>query len=58
LFTLVFDIFIDKLLKISFRESIAMGYTKMDKEEIKNVIDELSREWRGNSYNLLTRCVF
>lgn len=35
-----------------------MGYTTMDKEEIKNVIDELSREWRGNTYNLLTRFVF
>ncbi|CAG8554599.1 8255_t:CDS:2 [Diversispora eburnea] len=26
----------------------------MDKEEIKNVIDELSMEWRGNTYNLLS----
>ncbi|RGB22835.1 PPPDE putative peptidase domain-containing protein [Rhizophagus diaphanus] len=40
---------------VTFKESIAMGYTTMDKEEIKNVIDELSREWRGNTYNLLTR---
>ncbi|CAI2174694.1 5569_t:CDS:2 [Funneliformis geosporum] len=40
---------------VTFKESIAMGYTTLDKEEIKNVIDELSAEWRGNSYNLLTR---
>ncbi|EXX77624.1 hypothetical protein RirG_022140 [Rhizophagus irregularis DAOM 197198w] len=40
---------------VTFKESIAMGYTTMDKEEIKNVIDELSREWHGNTYNLLTR---
>ncbi|CAG8588203.1 2522_t:CDS:2 [Acaulospora colombiana] len=31
-----------------------MGYTSNDKEEIKNIIDELSNEWSGNSYNLLT----
>ncbi|CAG8575232.1 1121_t:CDS:2 [Funneliformis mosseae] len=34
---------------VTFKESIAMGYTTLDKEEIKNVIDELSIEWSGNS---------
>ncbi|RHZ78609.1 hypothetical protein Glove_158g110 [Diversispora epigaea] len=40
---------------VRFKESFLIGYTSMDKEEIKNVIDELSMEWRGNSYNLLSR---
>ncbi|CAG8560099.1 15052_t:CDS:10 [Acaulospora morrowiae] len=40
---------------VSFKESYLMGYTSKDKEEIKSIIDELSNEWSGNSYNLLTR---
>ncbi|RIB04454.1 PPPDE putative peptidase domain-containing protein [Gigaspora rosea] len=40
---------------VTFKESVFMGHTSLSKEEVKNVIEELSREWSGNSYNLLTR---
>ncbi|CAJ0749231.1 3875_t:CDS:10, partial [Entrophospora sp. SA101] len=30
-------------------------YSDYDKEEIINIIDELSEEWKGNTYQLLTR---
>ncbi|KAF0484863.1 DUF862-domain-containing protein [Gigaspora margarita] len=40
---------------LTFKESVFMGHTSLSKEEVKNVIEELSKEWSGNSYNLLTR---
>ncbi|CAG8520637.1 22125_t:CDS:2 [Cetraspora pellucida] len=36
-------------------DSVLMGHTSLSREEVKNVIDGLSKEWSGNSYNLLTR---
>ncbi|CAJ0840490.1 9980_t:CDS:2, partial [Entrophospora sp. SA101] len=40
---------------VTYKDSILIGYTKYDKEEIKNIIQELSKEWKGNTYRLLTR---
>ncbi|CAG8465228.1 1050_t:CDS:2 [Scutellospora calospora] len=37
---------------VTFKDSIFMGYTSMTKEDVKNAINELSKEWSGNSYNL------
>ncbi|CAG8752240.1 10666_t:CDS:2, partial [Dentiscutata heterogama] len=36
---------------VTFKDSVFMGYTSLSKEEVKNAIEELSREWSGNSYN-------
>ncbi|CAG8544344.1 11313_t:CDS:2 [Paraglomus brasilianum] len=38
---------------VTYKESIFMGYTKFNKEDIVRMMDELSKEWKGNSYNLL-----
>ncbi|CAG8449946.1 3263_t:CDS:10 [Ambispora leptoticha] len=40
---------------VTFKESIKMGYTELEKEEVILIIKELSEEFRGNTYNLLTR---
>ncbi|CAG8459116.1 7342_t:CDS:10 [Ambispora gerdemannii] len=40
---------------VTFKESIKMGHTELDKEEIIRTVNELSQEYRGNTYNLLTR---
>jgi hypothetical protein len=37
------------------RQSIHMGYSKLSQKEIEKVISELSDEYMGTSYNLLTR---
>ncbi|KAG1353597.1 hypothetical protein G6F62_002411 [Rhizopus arrhizus] len=38
-----------------FKRSIHMGYTKLSQEEIDKVIKEISNEYIGPSYSLLTR---
>ncbi|CAG8577179.1 2913_t:CDS:10, partial [Paraglomus occultum] len=40
---------------VTYKESIFMGYTKLNKEDVVKRMDELSKEWKGNSYNLLLR---
>ncbi|CAG8441566.1 8479_t:CDS:2 [Cetraspora pellucida] len=40
---------------VTFKDSVLMGHTSLSREDVKNVIDGLSKEWSGNSYNLLTR---
>jgi hypothetical protein len=37
------------------RQSINMGYSDMDEEQITELIQMLSNEFAGNSYNLLNR---
>eukprot|EP00931_Biecheleriopsis_adriatica_P077242 TRINITY_DN50846_c0_g1_i1.p1 TRINITY_DN50846_c0_g1~~TRINITY_DN50846_c0_g1_i1.p1 ORF type:complete len:565 (+),score=100.96 TRINITY_DN50846_c0_g1_i1:29-1696(+) len=37
----------------SYRESIAMGFTSMTKQEVDKLILELAKEWQGPSYDLL-----
>ncbi|KAG9299576.1 hypothetical protein G9A89_020747 [Geosiphon pyriformis] len=40
---------------VTFKETITMGFAELDKDQIKDIIQELSEEYRGNTYNLLTR---
>jgi len=39
----------------SFRETISMGYTSMSRDEVGRLIYDMSREWLGCKYNMLTR---
>mmetsp|Transcript_72145 Transcript_72145/g.167192 ORF Transcript_72145/g.167192 Transcript_72145/m.167192 type:complete len:315 (-) Transcript_72145:163-1107(-) len=39
----------------SFRETLVMGYTKYNPEQITEIIDEMSEEWTGMSYEVLTK---
>lgn len=44
-----------------YRQSIVIGYTDLEPEEVQSMIeDEMSMEWRGSSYDLLSRncCTF
>ncbi|RUS28573.1 hypothetical protein BC938DRAFT_481724 [Jimgerdemannia flammicorona] len=36
-------------------KSINMGYTSLTESEVQSLIKEMSKEWTGNTYNLLTR---
>ncbi|KAG1048204.1 hypothetical protein G6F43_009386 [Rhizopus delemar] len=40
---------------VPYKQSIHMGYSKLSQKEIEKVISELSDEYMGTSYNLLTR---
>ncbi|CAM0143099.1 unnamed protein product [Umbelopsis sp. WA50703] len=40
---------------VLFKQSINMGYSDMDEEQITALIQTLSNEFAGNSYNLLNR---
>ncbi|CAO3681006.1 unnamed protein product [Rhizopus stolonifer] len=40
---------------VPYKQSIQMGFSKLNKEELKNLIAELSDEYMGTTYNLLTR---
>mmetsp|Transcript_48290 Transcript_48290/g.134850 ORF Transcript_48290/g.134850 Transcript_48290/m.134850 type:complete len:347 (+) Transcript_48290:79-1119(+) len=39
----------------SFRETLAMGATQLSPVEVMQLIAEMSQEWKGGTYNLLTR---
>lgn len=39
----------------SFRETLFMGYTKYNPEEIYLLIEEMAEEWTGPSYEVLTK---
>mmetsp|Transcript_25070 Transcript_25070/g.56854 ORF Transcript_25070/g.56854 Transcript_25070/m.56854 type:complete len:322 (-) Transcript_25070:60-1025(-) len=39
----------------SFRETLAMGYTSLSPKQVMRVIDDMKREWRGCTYNVLSR---
>jgi len=39
----------------TFRETLSMGYTTLSPTEVLKAIDRLKIEWRGNTYQLLTR---
>mmetsp|Transcript_10479 Transcript_10479/g.27560 ORF Transcript_10479/g.27560 Transcript_10479/m.27560 type:complete len:332 (-) Transcript_10479:7-1002(-) len=39
----------------SFREMISMGWTRYSEEQVMAIIEELHVEWKGNSYDLLTK---
>jgi len=39
----------------TFRETLAMGHTKVTRDEFVKMITELKREWTGPTYHLLTR---
>lgn len=36
-----------------YREAVELGKTKMTREEVDDLLDELSEEWSGQSYHLL-----
>lgn len=38
-----------------FRETLVMGYTKLPEEHILDIIDEMRYEWKGCTYDLLSR---
>lgn len=38
-----------------FRQSVVVGYTKLDDLEIARLMASMAEEWPGNKYNLLTR---
>mmetsp|Transcript_1054 Transcript_1054/g.3176 ORF Transcript_1054/g.3176 Transcript_1054/m.3176 type:complete len:362 (+) Transcript_1054:172-1257(+) len=39
----------------SFRETLVMGYTKFNPEEIYTIIEEMAEEWHGASYDVFTK---
>lgn len=39
----------------SFRETLVMGYTKYNPEEIFHIVEEMSQTWTGVSYEVLTK---
>jgi len=39
----------------SFRETLVMGYTRYNPEQITEIIEEMSYEWTGSSYEVLTK---
>jgi len=39
----------------SFRETLVMGYTKHNPEQVMHIIEEMVEEWPGISYDVLTR---
>mmetsp|Transcript_19863 Transcript_19863/g.62150 ORF Transcript_19863/g.62150 Transcript_19863/m.62150 type:complete len:312 (+) Transcript_19863:1300-2235(+) len=39
----------------TFRETLAMGFTKCNFAEFTQILNEMKQEWRGSSYSLLTR---
>ncbi|KAM0034819.1 putative PPPDE peptidase domain-containing protein [Helianthus debilis subsp. tardiflorus] len=39
----------------TFREQILIGWTEMSLKEIRTFMEELARDYKGNSYNLITR---
>jgi len=39
----------------TFRETLAMGHTKVTREEFVKMITDMKREWTGPTYSLLTR---
>nr|GFB48550.1 hypothetical protein [Tanacetum cinerariifolium] len=38
-----------------FRKQILIGWTEMNKKEVRKVIEELADEYKGISYNLITK---
>ncbi|KAL9231985.1 hypothetical protein vseg_007138 [Gypsophila vaccaria] len=38
-----------------FRKSILVGWTEQSALEVKKVMEELAKEYRGNAYNLITK---
>lgn len=38
-----------------FRKTILIGKTDMGAREVRNVMEELAAEYRGNAYNLITK---
>ncbi|CAO3617206.1 unnamed protein product [Cunninghamella blakesleeana] len=40
---------------LSFKQSISIGYTQLTNDQIHKVIQDISKEYVGTSYNLLTR---
>lgn len=43
------------MITLGIRQSINMGYSTMDEEQITELIQTLSNEFAGNTYNLLNR---
>ncbi|KAG9142114.1 hypothetical protein Leryth_026101 [Lithospermum erythrorhizon] len=41
--------------KFIFRKSILIGWTEMDAEEVKGVMEKLGESYRGDVYNLITK---
>lgn len=39
----------------TFRETLAMGYTKCTFVDFTHILNEMKQEWKGSSYSLLTR---
>lgn len=39
----------------TYRESVPLGKTRKTRAEVQRVLDELSRDWPGNGYDLLAR---
>jgi len=38
-----------------FRETLSMGYTTLSEKQVKVVIEEMRRIWKGHTYNVLSR---
>jgi hypothetical protein len=39
----------------TYRESVVLGQTSFPNFEVNQILRELSREWPGNSYDLLSK---
>lgn len=39
----------------AFRETLSMGYTTLSPREVTQILEEMKVEWKGNTYNVLTR---
>ncbi|KAL2489742.1 PPPDE putative thiol peptidase family protein [Forsythia ovata] len=44
-----------KNMQFSYRESIVLGRTKCSAAKTSQILKELSQEWQGNKYNVLSR---
>ena len=39
----------------TFRETIEMGVTALSQQKVKELLKEMSQEWKGRSYDMLAR---
>ncbi|XP_074277327.1 deSI-like protein At4g17486 [Silene latifolia] len=39
----------------TFRRTILIGWTELGEEEVRKVVEELAKEYKGNSYHLVTK---
>mmetsp|Transcript_142990 Transcript_142990/g.202239 ORF Transcript_142990/g.202239 Transcript_142990/m.202239 type:complete len:258 (-) Transcript_142990:301-1074(-) len=44
-----------KNLDHAFRETLSMGYTRFSPTEVRKILEEMEREWKGRDYHVLTK---